>query len=91
MSDETMAVIQSINHIAISPAVRSGRAHIVGTMITVADVAMAKVFHEQDDVRARLFQEKYPGLADKQPLVKHKGNPIEKESINECGDRHSEP
>lgn len=41
----TNAVIQSINHIAINPKVRSGRPYILGTTITVADVAIARIFH----------------------------------------------
>jgi uncharacterized protein (DUF433 family) len=40
--------IQSINLIAVNPAVRKGRPYIVGTTVTVADVAMAKIYHGQD-------------------------------------------
>jgi uncharacterized protein (DUF433 family) len=43
-----MNTIQSINLIAINPNVRRGRAHIVGTSVTVADVAIAHVYHGQD-------------------------------------------
>ncbi|MFN8449809.1 MAG: DUF433 domain-containing protein [Anaerolineae bacterium] len=43
-----MDTIQSINLIAINPKVRRGRAHIVGTSVTVADVAMAHIYHNQD-------------------------------------------
>ncbi|MBZ0290108.1 MAG: DUF433 domain-containing protein [Anaerolineae bacterium] len=41
--------IQSINVIAINPKVRNGRAYIVGTTVTVADVAIAKIFHRQNE------------------------------------------
>jgi len=40
--------VESINLIAINPKVRRGRPHIVGTTITVADVAIAHVYHGQD-------------------------------------------
>ncbi len=43
-----MEVIQSINLIAVDPAVRGGRAYIVDTTVTVMDVAIAKVYHCQD-------------------------------------------
>jgi uncharacterized protein (DUF433 family) len=43
-----MNIVQSIDLIAINPKVRSGRPHIVGTTITVADVAIAHVYHGQD-------------------------------------------
>lgn len=43
-----MNAIQSINIIAINPAVRNGRPHIVGTTVTVADIAIAKIYHAQD-------------------------------------------
>lgn len=39
-----MDTILAINLVATSPAVRNGRPHLVGTTITVADVAIAKVF-----------------------------------------------
>lgn len=42
-----MQNIASINLIAIDPDVRSGRPYIIGTTITVADIAIAKVFHQQ--------------------------------------------
>lgn len=38
-----MDVIQSINLIAINPNIRSGRPYIVGTTLTVADIAMVKI------------------------------------------------
>ncbi len=43
-----MDVVQSINLIAINPKVRRGRPHIVGTTVTVADVAIARLYHNQD-------------------------------------------
>lgn len=43
-----METIQSINLIAINPKVRNGRPYIVGTTVTVADVAIAKIYHGQD-------------------------------------------
>ena len=43
-----MEILQAINQIAIDPAVRSGRAYITGTGVTVADVAMVKLYHQQD-------------------------------------------
>ena len=43
-----MQTIQSINLIATNPKVRSGRPYIVGTTVTVADVAIAKIYHAQD-------------------------------------------
>jgi len=36
--------IQAIDQIATNPRVRNGRPFIVGTTITVADIAVAKVF-----------------------------------------------
>ena len=44
----SMDAVQSINLIAINPNVRRGRAHIVGTSVTVADVAIAHIYHDQD-------------------------------------------
>ncbi len=43
-----MDAVQSINLIAINPKVRNGRPHIVGTSITVSDVAIARIYHGQD-------------------------------------------
>lgn len=43
-----MDVIQSINLIATNPQVRNGRPYIIGTTITVADVAIVKIYHGQD-------------------------------------------
>ena len=42
------ATIHSINLIASDPKVRSGRPYIVGTTLTVADVAIVKIYHQQD-------------------------------------------
>lgn len=43
-----MDTVQSINLIAINPKVRRGRPYIVGTSVTVADVAIAHIYHDQD-------------------------------------------
>ena len=43
-----MSMVQTIALIATSPDVRSGRAYIVGTTVTVADVAIAKIYHGLD-------------------------------------------
>jgi uncharacterized protein (DUF433 family) len=43
-----MNTIQSINLIATNPNIRSGRPHIVGTTITVADIAVAKIYQMLD-------------------------------------------
>jgi uncharacterized protein (DUF433 family) len=43
-----MSTIQSIEQIAVDPAIRSGRPHLVGTTVTVADVATVKIFHRLD-------------------------------------------
>lgn len=40
--------IQSINLIAINPDIRRRRPHIIGTTVTVADIAIAKIYHAQD-------------------------------------------
>ena len=42
-----MNAVQSINLIAINPKVRRGRPHIVGTTVTVQDVAIAHLYHRQ--------------------------------------------
>lgn len=39
-----LETILAINLIATNPAVRNGRPYIVGTTLTVADIAIAKVF-----------------------------------------------
>lgn len=43
-----MEAIQSINLIAINPKIRKGRPFIIGTTVTVADVAIVKIYHGQD-------------------------------------------
>jgi uncharacterized protein (DUF433 family) len=40
--------VQSINLIAMNPRIRNGRPYLIGTTVTVADVAIAKVYHNQD-------------------------------------------
>ena len=42
------ATVQSINLIGTSDQVRNGRPYIIGTSITVADVAIVKIYHGQD-------------------------------------------
>jgi uncharacterized protein (DUF433 family) len=42
------ATIQSINLIGINENVRNGRPYIIGTSITVADVAIVKIYHGQE-------------------------------------------
>lgn len=43
-----MNTIQTIDLIAIDPYVRSGRPYILGTTVTVSDVAIARLYHNQD-------------------------------------------
>lgn len=43
-----MATIQSIDLIGTDENVRSGRPYILGTSVTVADVAIVKIYHGQD-------------------------------------------
>ena len=43
-----MQTVQAINLIAVSPDIRSGRPHIVGSTVTVSDVAVAHLYHRQD-------------------------------------------
>jgi uncharacterized protein (DUF433 family) len=43
-----MDAIQSINLIAINPNIRKGRPYILGTTVTVADIAIVKIYHGQD-------------------------------------------
>ena len=40
--------IQAIQVIAVNPKVRNGRPFIIGTSVTVTDVAIAKNYHNQD-------------------------------------------
>lgn len=43
-----MTTIQAIEAIGIDPDIRSGRPYIIGTTVTVADVAMARLYHALD-------------------------------------------
>jgi uncharacterized protein (DUF433 family) len=43
-----MDTLLSINLIAVNPAVRGGRPFLLGTTITVADIAIGKIFHRQE-------------------------------------------
>jgi glutathione S-transferase len=43
-----MQTTLSINLIATNPEIRGGRPYIIGTTITVADIAIAKIFHRQE-------------------------------------------
>jgi len=43
-----MDTIQSIDLIATNPQVRSGRPYLIRTTVTVADVAIAHIYHGQD-------------------------------------------
>ena len=40
--------VQTIQVIAVNPKVRSGRPFIIGTSVTVTDIAIAKNYHNQD-------------------------------------------
>ncbi|MDH5377712.1 MAG: DUF433 domain-containing protein [Gammaproteobacteria bacterium] len=44
----SQVMVQNIQVIAIDPKVREGRPFIIGTSVTVADIAMAKNYHNQD-------------------------------------------
>ena len=39
--------IESINLIALDPEIRGGRPYLIGTTLTVADIVIAKIFHQQ--------------------------------------------
>jgi len=43
-----MEAVQTINMIAIDPRVRGGHPYVLGTTITVADIAITKVYHGLD-------------------------------------------
>ena len=43
-----MQAVQAIHLIAVDPAVRSGRPYILDSTVTVADVVMARLYHDQD-------------------------------------------
>ena len=43
-----MDTVLAINLIVVDPNIRNGRPYILGTSVTVADVAIAKLYHAQD-------------------------------------------
>lgn len=43
-----MTPVQTIDLIAIDPYIRSGRPYVLGTTVTVSDVAIAKLYHDKD-------------------------------------------
>jgi uncharacterized protein (DUF433 family) len=43
-----METIQALNLIATSPKVRGGRPYVIGTTVTVTDVIMARLYHNQE-------------------------------------------
>ncbi len=43
-----MQAVQAIHLIAVDPAVRAGRPYILDSTVTVADVVMARLYHDQD-------------------------------------------
>lgn len=43
-----MNTVQTIDLIAVSPDVRNGRAYLLDTTVTVSDVAIARLHHDQD-------------------------------------------
>jgi len=45
---ELVNTVQAINLIALNPAIRGGRAYLLGTTITVADVIIARHYHHLD-------------------------------------------
>lgn len=63
-----MERIESINVVAVNPKVRGGRPYIVGTTVTIADLAIAKIYHDQDadgiaDWYGLTLAQVYAGLA----------------------------
>lgn len=47
--DGSMTItVQTIDLIAIDPTIRSGRPYILGTTVTISDVAIAKLYHDKD-------------------------------------------
>ena len=44
----SMTTIQAIEAIGIDPDIRSGRPYLIGTTVTVADVAIARLYHGLD-------------------------------------------
>ena len=45
---DTQEQVQTMQVIAVNPKVRKGRPYIIGTSVTVADVAIAKNYHNQN-------------------------------------------
>jgi uncharacterized protein (DUF433 family) len=45
---DSQELVQTMQIIAVNPQVRRGRPYIIGTSVTVVDVAMAKNYHNQD-------------------------------------------
>jgi uncharacterized protein (DUF433 family) len=43
-----MTTIQAIEAIGIDPDVRNGRPYLIGTTVTVADVAIVRIYHGLD-------------------------------------------
>jgi uncharacterized protein (DUF433 family) len=43
-----MLTVQSINLIATDERVRAGRPYVIGTSLTVEDIAIVKIYHGQD-------------------------------------------
>lgn len=43
-----MTTLQTIDLIAVDPDIRSGRPYILGTTVTVSDIAIAKLYHDKD-------------------------------------------
>lgn len=43
-----MTAVQTAEMIAVDPYLRGGRAYIRGTTVTVSDVALMKLYHDQD-------------------------------------------
>lgn len=71
--------IESINLIAVDANMRGGRPYLIGTSLTVADVVIAKIFHQQsidsiaDDYNLNLSQV-YAALAYGELLLKNTPN-----------------
>ena len=43
-----MNTVQAIDIIAVNPNIRSGRPYIMGTTVTVVDIAIVKLYHRVD-------------------------------------------
>jgi uncharacterized protein (DUF433 family) len=46
--ETSMNTVQTIDLIVTNPDIRNGRPHILGTTVTVADIALTKHYHAQD-------------------------------------------